>query len=67
MLTEKQKKVCEKYSARDKEGFVHCNECPLVVDKWGHVCRAVAHYDRRRREWIFDWEGDKNEDSGTKA
>lgn len=23
--------ICKKYSAKDENGFVHCNECPLVL------------------------------------
>ncbi len=53
-LTEKQKRICEKYSARDKDGFVHCKECPLVVDHYSFTCRANSHYDRHRREWVAD-------------
>ena len=56
MLTERQKKICEKYSARDSEGYVHCYECPLSVDHSMPMCPAVGHYDRHRREWVFDWE-----------
>lgn len=54
MLTEKQKKICEKYSARDEEGLVHCKECPLAIDHYAHTCRSFMHYDRHRREWVED-------------
>ena len=54
MLTEKQKKICEKYSARDENGFVHCKECPLAIDHDGHTCKANMHYDRSIKEWVRD-------------
>lgn len=28
-LTEKEKEICDKYSAYDEDGFDHCNDCPL--------------------------------------
>ena len=31
-LTKKEQEICNRYSARDSNGFVHCNECPLVFD-----------------------------------
>lgn len=55
MLTEKQKKICEKYKARDEKGLVHCKECPLVIDHDWHTCRAFMHYDRSKKEWVEDW------------
>lgn len=56
-LTEKQKPICQKYSARDADGLVHCHECPLVISREAVMCRAICHYDRRRREWVFDADG----------
>ena len=56
MLTDKQKKICEKYSERDENGKVHCNECPLVINAYALMCKAVCHYDRHEREWVFDEE-----------
>ena len=53
-LTERQKRICEKYSARDKDGLVHCKECPLAVDHYAFMCRSNSHYDRKRREWVAD-------------
>lgn len=54
MLTKEQAKICRKYSTRDKDGLVHCKECPLVIDRDGHTCRAFMHYDRHKREWVPD-------------
>lgn len=51
---ERQKSICRKYSARDKYGYVHCNDCPLVVDRTGHMCRSNSHYDRKLKEWVLD-------------
>lgn len=48
--------ICRKYSARDNYGYVHCNDCPLVVDRTGHMCRSNSHYDRRLKEWVPDEE-----------
>lgn len=31
MLTEREQAICRKYSKRDAEGRVHCNECPLSL------------------------------------
>ena len=42
-LTENEKAICKKYSARDEEGLVHCNECPLFIDNpetWNWTCYA---------------------------
>lgn len=56
LKNDKEKRICAKYSARDVEGFVHCDECPLIVNDERPVpyCKAVAHYDTRLKEWILD-------------
>lgn len=54
MLTKKQKKICEKYSARDENGLVHCKECPLVLDSYTYTCRAFMHYDKHKQIWVED-------------
>ena len=56
LKTERQKDICRKYSARDKDGYVHCNDCPLVVDRKYHMCRSNSHYDRKLKEWVPDEE-----------
>lgn len=60
MLTsERERRICEKYSAMDEAGFVHCRECPLsdrVFDMPPLSCKKLMHYDRRRREWVYDEE-----------
>ena len=43
-LTEKEKEICERYSARDETGHVHCNECPLNIGypaRWEFMCYAI--------------------------
>ena len=55
LTTNRDRATCAKYSARDEGGYVHCSECPLVVD--GLTCKATAHYDRHLREWVMDEEG----------
>lgn len=56
MLTEKQKRICEKYSAKDEHGHVHCPDCPLMVSAYDLMCKANASYNRHTREWEFDEE-----------
>ena len=43
-MTEEEKQVCKKYSTRDDNGFVHCKECPLVVDVDRFICKATLRY-----------------------
>ena len=50
MLSDKDKKICEKYSARDKNGFVHCRDCPLVVNKAKCLCKARTLFPSKRKE-----------------
>lgn len=49
-MTQKENEICKKYSARDENGFVHCKECPLVVDADGFMCKANSRYNRRTKE-----------------
>lgn len=52
-MTERQQKICDKYSKRDNEGRVHCKECPLRVSKdyYDFRCRANSVYNPHTREW----------------
>ena len=59
LTTERQKRICARYSARDENGYVHCNDCPLVVNPYQNMCRANAHYDRHSPEWVYDTERDE--------
>ena len=57
MLTnDRERKICEKYSARDEYGFVHCKECPLVKDIAHILCKANSHYNRHTGQWVYDLE-----------
>ena len=54
LRNDKEKAICEKYSAKDQNGKVHCSDCPLVVSAAALMCKATAHYNYRRKEWVFD-------------
>ena len=56
LKTDREKKICEKYGARDEQGYVHCGECPLLVHSWQSACacKATAHYNRKTKEWEMD-------------
>lgn len=54
LKTEREKKICEKYSAWDAKGYVHCNECPLAIDKDLLICKSIAHYDKKTKCWELD-------------
>ena len=47
-LSEKEQAICDRYSARDADGYVRCNACPLVIDR--AACLCVANADGRTRE-----------------
>lgn len=58
-MTDRQKKICAKYGKRDADGFVHCAECPLLIDKYAHYwCRDNSRYNRStlEREYTCEWE-----------
>ena len=64
LKTEREKRICAKYSAPDEDGYVHCYECPLRVDTdtTDVGCKAWMHYDRRLRDWVPDHDnGDDTE------
>ena len=55
-MNEREKKICAKYSARDKKGFVHCFECPLRLKQYGDYdmrCKANCYYNRHTKEWEY--------------
>lgn len=54
LKTDREIKICKKYSKRDENHFVHCKECPLVKDHEDMICKAIAHYDRHERKWVLD-------------
>ena len=47
-LTPKEQEICKKYSARDNKGNVHCDKCPLVIDRFYLIC--YANVDGRTTE-----------------
>lgn len=50
-LTPKEQEICDKYSAHDEEGYVHCSECPLSICN-NYMCglECYATIDGRTRE-----------------
>lgn len=58
MLTnDRERRICEKYSARDENDKVKCRECPLVkgnFKSWDFRCKANSHYDRKIQDWVYD-------------
>ena len=46
-LTKEEKAICKQYSKRDENFKVHCNECPLVINRTWTVCKANC----RAEEW----------------
>ena len=54
LTTEREKRVCNKYSQRDENGLVRCHACPLVKDLRYLMCKANSHYDRHTHEWEPD-------------
>jgi hypothetical protein len=58
MITNKrEQKICDKYSAYDETGHVHCNECPLSKGdprSYDFRCKANSHYNKYTSEWEYD-------------
>ena len=54
-LTEDEKAICKEYSKKKPDGYVRCNECPLVVASiWCSVaCKATCHQNEDG-EWVPD-------------
>lgn len=50
--------TCAKYSRYDSNGKVRCHECPLTrfdPDEPDMIlCKAIAHYDRKLKRWVYD-------------
>ena len=65
MLTsERERKICDKYSAVDGTGHVHCDKCPLVKGnpkRYDFRCKANSHYNKHLREWIYDVDEEEQE------
>lgn len=58
-MNQKERKICEEYSARGENGLVRCSECPLVVDHNDRLCKANAKYNRATKSW--ELKEDQNE------
>lgn len=56
LTSDRERKICKKYSKQDNDGKVHCFECPLVKDERSMMCKAFTHYDKHLREWVVDEE-----------
>lgn len=59
LTNEREKRICEKYRAKQADGKVRCRERPLNdahyrVDMPPMTCKAIMHYDWHRREWVDD-------------
>ena len=52
----REQKICDKYSAYDETGHVHCNKCPLRKshDNYDFRCKANSHYNRSINDWEYD-------------
>ena len=50
-LTDKEKDICKRYSARDEQGYVHCAECPLRLPTTEiYTVNCYAIIDGRTKE-----------------
>lgn len=49
-LTEKEKEICKKYGTQDKEGNVHCGDCPLNILDSYYGLECYATIDGRTKE-----------------
>lgn len=57
-MTEEEKRICRWYSWLDKEGYMHCHECPLnrSSDVSSVMCKADGHYSMQEQgeTWVPD-------------
>lgn len=58
ITTDREQKICDKYSIRDDEGYVHCFECPLWkgTGTYDFRCKGNSHYNKHTGEWEYDEE-----------
>lgn len=53
-LTDKEQEICDRFSVHDKDGYVHCDECPLTLPvlgaKLGLDLLCYATIDGRLKE-----------------
>ena len=50
-LGKSEEEICKKYRKRDADGFVHCAECPLVIDRGYCECKASITDGEWRERW----------------
>lgn len=53
----REKRICDKYSASDETGHVHCKDCPLKKgnpSRYDFRCKANSHYNRKTKDWEYD-------------
>ena len=61
LTTDKERVICKKYSTYDTDGFVLCGACPLRKGSgYDFRCKANSHYNRKTREWEYDYESEEN-------
>ena len=66
LTTDRERRICAKYSTYDDTGHVHCWECPLHkgnFELWDFRCKANTHYDAKEKEWVYDQESEMPWDS----
>lgn len=56
-LTQEQEIVCIVFSRRDRNGKVHCRDCPMRLDDQYAVCLKVVSKQDALANW--DWNGSK--------
>ena len=50
-LSKEEQKICDKYGAYDKTGYVHCNQCPLVINARHCVCKKNISREEYNKYW----------------
>lgn len=56
-LTREQEIVCTVFGRRDRNGKVHCRDCPMRLDDQYAVCLKVVSKQDALVNW--DWNGSK--------
>ena len=54
LTTDRERKICERFSRRGDDGLVQCSKCPLVKDLYYCICKGNSHYNRKMKAWVFD-------------
>ena len=54
-LTQEQETVCAVFRRRDRNGYVHCSDCPMRLDLQYSVCLKVVSKEDALSNW--DWNG----------